>query len=174
MESSLPKNWPQSTKVDLDAKPERIVHIGSQQEYSFCNNSIRTVEYEWQPFPVKFLMEEFNPRKKFANCYFMIIGCVFQHFGLMGNTSDCPRVQIALYIVLLLTGVYKALEDSARHKADTKANSSITEVFDRNTKVFRKISWAAVQVGDILKVYSQQVVPADLVILEVNIPLSHL
>lgn len=164
---SLPKNWPRPTQEDLDAKPERIVNVGDPQDYSFCNNSIRTYKYEWYTFPGKFLMEEFNPKTKIANCYFLTIAGM-QCIGPISNTNGYPTVLIPLFVVLVVAGLFKALEDIARHKADKKANSSTTEVFDRRTKSFKVALWAEVQVGDIVRVHSREVVPADVVILEVT------
>jgi azurin len=36
--ASLPKNWPNSKQEDIEAKPKRIIRIGSDQEYYFKSN----------------------------------------------------------------------------------------------------------------------------------------
>jgi len=37
-------------------------------------------------------------------------------------------------VVLIVAGIFKSLEDIERHKADHKANSTVTLVYDDNTK----------------------------------------
>jgi len=70
---SNPYNWPNSTDEDIFERPKRIIKIGSDQKYSFCNNFVRTYKYEPWSFLPKFLLEEFNPTTKIANCYFLCI-----------------------------------------------------------------------------------------------------
>jgi hypothetical protein len=67
-EPSLPRNWPNSTEVDLQAKPSRIISVGEEQDYLFKNNFVKTSKYEIYNFLFKFLFEEFNPKTKIANC----------------------------------------------------------------------------------------------------------
>ena len=74
--SSLPNNWPHSTEEDLEAKPKRLINIGKSQDYSFCNNFVKTSKYELYNFLPKFLLEEFNPKTKIANCYFLLVACL--------------------------------------------------------------------------------------------------
>lgn len=164
--SSLPRNWPKPTPADLEAKPNRVVHVVAEQPFSFCSNSIKTSKYEWWNFMPKFLMEEFNPRTKFANCYFLLIAGL-QIIPAITNTNGYPTVLIPLIGVLTMAGVLKSLEDIERHRADRKANSSVTEVFDRNLKGFRQILWSEVKVGDLVRVKSRETIPADLVVLQV-------
>jgi hypothetical protein len=40
---SLPTHYPYSSQEELDARPQRVVLIGAEeQDYTFCDNSIRT------------------------------------------------------------------------------------------------------------------------------------
>ena len=45
-----------------------------------------------------------------------------------------PTVLLPLLVVLIIAGIFKGLEDLERHKADNKANSTHTLVFDDNIK----------------------------------------
>ena len=166
--SSLPKNWPRSTEAERNEKPQRIVMINTPQQFYFDDNSIRTYKYEWYTFLGKFLLEEFNPRQKIANCYFLTIAgmqCIRQ----ISNTNGYPTVLIPLFVVLLVSAIFKCMEDLARHKADRIANSSITEVLDHNTQLFKQVKWSEIKVGDFVRVHSRQIVPADMVVMEVYI-----
>ena len=167
--SSLPKHWPRPTADDLAAKPQRFVNLGKEQDFSFCNNAIRTYKYEWYTFPGKFLLEEFDPNTKIANCYFLLI-CGMQCIPIISNTGGYPTVLIPLSVVLTISAIFKCLEDYARHKADKAANSSKTEVFDHTNKQFKTVLWSEVVVGDYLKVRSRETVPADVIVLQVSEP----
>jgi phospholipid-translocating P-type ATPase (flippase) len=161
--NSLPANWPHPSEADLAARPERVVCVGAEQEFFFRGNSIKTSKYEWYNFLPKFLLEEFNPKTKIANCYFLLIAAL-QCIRVISNTGGYPTVLIPLTGVLVIAGVLKVLEDIERHKADTKANSSVTEVFDRNTKTFVPKLWSEIVVGDFVRIKSREPIPADLVV----------
>ncbi len=168
---SLPHKWPHTTAEDLELKPKRIIKIGSptDQDYHFCNNSIKTSKYEPWNFLPKFLLEEFNPHTKVANCYFLLISGM-QCIPAITNTGGYPTVLIPLVVVLLIAGLFKVIEDISRHKADTKANSSITEKYDFEHQRFKVVLWSEIVVGDFIRVTSRNVVPADVICVQVSEP----
>ena len=143
--------------------------IGKEQEFSFCNNSVKTSKYEWYSFIPLFLLEEFNPRAKIANCYFLVIACL-QSVRPISNTDGYPTFLIPLTAVLLISALFKGLEDRNRHIADRKANSTQTRVFDTAHAEFRPRLWSEVRVGDLVQVHSREGIPADLVVLQVSEP----
>lgn len=167
--SALPKHWPHPSKADLDAQPKRIVYMGQEQHYHFCDNRIKTSKYEWWNFLPKFLMEEFQPRTKFANCYFLMIAAL-QTVPKITNTGGYPTTLIPLLGVLIIAAVLKTMEDLARHRADNKANSSVAEVLDLHTLEFKKVSWSEVKVGDFIRVKSRETIPADCICVQVAEP----
>ena len=57
--SSLPKHWPKSTPEDLEECPKRVIMIGDEQTFSFCDNFVKTSKYELYNFLPKFLLEVF-------------------------------------------------------------------------------------------------------------------
>ena len=67
-------------------RPQRIVKVGREQDFSFCDNFVKTSKYELWNFLPKFLMEEFNPKTKIANCYFLLISGL-QCIGPISNTG---------------------------------------------------------------------------------------
>jgi phospholipid-translocating ATPase/phospholipid-transporting ATPase len=164
---SLPNNWPHPTQFDLKASPQREIHVGTSQAYSFSKNFVKTSKYELWNFLPKFLIETFNPRSKIANCYFLLIA-ICQCIPAISNTSGYPTTLIPLIVVVTIDGIFQALEDINRHKADLEANSSITKRYDHKTGRFFDVEWSFVEVGDILKVCSHENLPADLVVLCVS------
>jgi phospholipid-transporting ATPase len=163
-EHSLPKNWPNPTEEDLQNKPNRIISIGGgEQQYLFRNNFVKTSKYEWYNFFPKFLFEEFDPRTKIANCYFLLVSAL-QCVPAISNTFGVPTTLIPLLFVILVDGIFAFLEDYSRHKADTDANSSLCDVYSPTTREFLPVKWADIHVGDFVLVKSRGSVPADLVI----------
>jgi len=75
---SKPTHWPTSTEPEIKEKPLRYVMVGtdSEQEWAFCDNRVKTSKYEVYTFFPKFLIEEFNPRTKVANVYFLVIAAL--------------------------------------------------------------------------------------------------
>jgi len=164
--SSLPKNWPNSKDEDINEKPKRIIMVGSKQEYYFKSNFVKTSKYEIWNFLPKFLLEEFNPRTKFANCYFLMISAL-QCVPAISNTSGYPTTLIPLLFVVIVDGLFQIFEDMSRHRADKEANSSSSFVFDFDSEKFEETKWADIRVGDFVKITTRSTLPADIVILSV-------
>jgi phospholipid-translocating P-type ATPase (flippase) len=121
----LPRNWPRSSDADIEACPTRHVDINALQTFSFCPNLVKTSKYELSNFCPKFLMEEFNPRVKVANVYFLLISGL-QCIPAISNTHGYPTTLIPLLIVVFINAVFQVLEDLTRHRADREANTSVT------------------------------------------------
>jgi magnesium-transporting ATPase (P-type) len=218
--SSNPIGWPYSTEEDIANRPNRIIIIGGesntiidtttttannnnsnnnisdvdnneqQQIYSFCNNFVKTSKYEYYDFIPKFLIEEFNPKYKVANCYFLMIA-ILQIIPQISNTNGIPTTLLPLLFIILIDSVFQILEDIVRHKADNKANASNTLRYvgdkergvvegnsssnDINTahssspssSYFIKCKWSDIKVGDYIKINSREMIPADIVIIAV-------
>ena len=58
-----------------------------------------------------------------------------------------------------------AFEDYKRYQNDEKENNTKTEKFDHESKNFKKAKWKDIRVGDIIKVYRDEQIPCDMVIL---------
>lgn len=160
----LPPRWPYPTDADLEVRPQRIINVGAEQDYHYCDNFVKTSKYEYWNFLPKYLMEEFNPSTKFANVYFLIIACL-QCVPAISNTFGYPTVLIPLVCVVFIDGVFQVMEDMARHKADKIANASPTVRYDHATHQFVPVQWFELQVGDFIKVETRNTVPADIVVL---------
>ncbi|CAN0494049.1 unnamed protein product [Ectocarpus sp. 12 AP-2014] len=110
-------------------------------------------------------MEEFHPRRKMANAYFLVLASL-QTIPEITNTFRVPTILLPLSVVVIVDAVFAILEDVARHRADAKANASPTRALDvdlqRSAGKFRRVEWRDVQVGDLLLVKNRESVPADL------------
>ena len=165
---SLPRNWPNSTPEDIDANPKRMITVGvtAEQDFRFNGNSVKTSKYELWNFIPKFLLEEFNPYTKFANCYFLLIAGL-QCIKTISNTGGYPTTLLPLLVVLVIDGIFLSLEDLKRHKADREANSSTAYVYNPTVQEFEPVLWSDLVVGDFIRVEAHHIVPADVVILGV-------
>ena len=140
----------------------RVVQIGKDQDCAFINNHVKTTKYELWNFLPKFLFEEFNPRVKLANCYFLMIAG-FQCIGEISDTSGVPTYLMPLAIILTISGIFAVREDILRRKADKTANSSrITKLKYNNSE---QTIWENICVGDYIKVFNRETVPVDMIIL---------
>lgn len=163
---SNPNGWPNPREEDLNERPSRIIKIGGEQVFSFRNNFVKTSKYELWDFPGKFLLEEFNPYTKVANCYFLMISAM-QCIPQISNTNGYPTTLIPLLFIIFVDAVFQLLEDSSRHRADRAANSSTAYRLDAGTGQFVPCRWHEVAVGDFLRVENRSIVPADIVVLSV-------
>jgi magnesium-transporting ATPase (P-type) len=164
--SSRPRNWPNPTEQDLNERPQRIINISSPQDFFFINNFVKTSKYEFYNFLPKFLLEEFDPRTKIANCYFLMISAL-QCIPQISNTSGYPTTMIPLLGVVFIDGILQVYEDLSRHKADKEANASIAKKYDPIVQDFVECRWYELEVGNIIKVQSRDTIPADIVIFAV-------
>ena len=145
---SRPRNWPYSSEDDIAERPKRLINIGTPQDFLFVNNFVKTSKYELWNFLPKFLLEEFNPKTKIANCYFLMISAL-QCVPRITNTGGLPTTMLPLLVVVLVGGIFHVIEDLARHKADKEANSSITTRYDMVSRDFVKCHWFELEVGNI-------------------------
>ena len=152
---SLPRNFPHHTEDDLKECPSRVINIGRAQDYLFPNNFVKTSKYEVYNFLPKFLLEEFNPKSKIANCYFLILA-ILQTIPQITNTDGYPTVLLPLSFVVIVDAIFAALEDYSRHRADKEANNASTERYELHEKALGSLKWADLAVGDFVKIYSRE------------------
>jgi len=163
---SRPTHWPNSTEDEKAERPLRLIKLSpdGSQDFAFPNNNIKTSKYEIYSFLPKFLLEEFDPRTKIANVYFLIIAAL-QCIPQISNTSGYPTFLIPLSIILLINGVLAAFEDMVRHRADAAANGSTAHRFDQNDLMFTDCKWSDLYVGDFVLIRNRETIPCDCVIL---------
>eukprot|EP00605_Chrysophyceae_sp_TOSAG23-4_P001025 GSChrysophyteH1.ASY1.ANO1.1126.1 assembled CDS len=112
--SGLPDRWPNHDEEDLKQMPWRLINVGNEQKYYYRDNFVKTSKYTfyllvWDFLP-KFLLEEFNPKTKIANCYFFIIA-LLQIVPQISNTGGLPTTFAPLAVVVFVDGLFQVLED---------------------------------------------------------------
>ncbi len=164
---SLPRTWPNSSEDEISERAQREISVGGEQRFHFRDNFVKTSKYELYNFLPKFLLEEFNPRTKVANCYFLAISGM-QCLPAITNTGGYPTTLVPLSIVVTVDAVFQILEDISRHKADLEANSSISCRFCAVKDDFENVLWSELKVGDFVKIATREKIPADIVVVSVH------
>jgi P-type E1-E2 ATPase len=77
---------------------------------------------------------------------------------------------IPLFFVIGISMIKDAFEDYKRHLSDSQENDKLVLCLDRHTGRFEDKNWHKIIVGDILKIKSDQYIPADLLILHSSDP----
>lgn len=81
--------------------PKRLYVIDEERNAEFSPNVIKTARYNVLNFLPLFLMEQLNPRNKFANFYFACVA-VLQMIRPISITGGLPSIMVALTFVLFV------------------------------------------------------------------------
>lgn len=142
--------------IMLNNPPANAVH-------KFVDNHVSTAKYNFVTFIPKFLFEQFS---KYANLFFLFTAALQQ----IPNVSPTNRFTtiVPLMIVLLVSAIKEGIEDYKRRLSDRSLNYSQTQTLQGSA--FRDTKWIDVKVGDIVRVESEQPVPADMALLASSEP----
>ncbi|XP_004600454.2 phospholipid-transporting ATPase FetA-like [Sorex araneus] len=127
------------------------------------NNTIKTSRYNFFNFLPLNLFEQFQ---RIANAYFLIL-LILQLIPQISSLAWYTTV-IPLMVVLTITAVKDASDDVKRHKNDKQVNSRSVLVL-MNGKIIQE-KWMNIQVGDIIKLENNNLVPADILLLSSSEP----
>ncbi|DAZ94109.1 TPA: hypothetical protein N0F65_008973 [Lagenidium giganteum] len=130
---------------------------------AFASNVVVSAKYSVWNFVPRVLAAQMQ---KPSNVYFLFIA-VLQSIKDVSNTNGVPTILLPLTIVFICSAIKEALEDRERHRADDITNSRPVLALNASG-VWETRQWGDIQVGDIVKVLSDQTVPADLFMLSVE------
>uniref|UniRef100_A0A3Q2EIR5 Phospholipid-transporting ATPase n=1 Tax=Cyprinodon variegatus TaxID=28743 RepID=A0A3Q2EIR5_CYPVA len=121
----------------------------------YAKNAIKTAKYNIITFLPRNLFEQFS---RLANAYFLFL-LILQ---LIPQISSVPwfTTAVPLVLVLAVTGVKDANDDINRHKQDKQVNNRMVKVLINGE--LREEKWMNIQVGDIVKLESNQFVTVSL------------
>ncbi|SCU90974.1 LADA_0F07382g1_1 [Lachancea dasiensis] len=151
-----------------DTSAPRVIFINDHESTAaqgFGDNHISTTKYNMATFLPKFLFQEFS---KYANLFFLFTSAIQQ----VPNVTPTNRYTTigTLLIVLIVSAVKESVEDLKRAKSDRELNDSRAEVFSERHKQFVTNKWVNISVGDIIKVNSEEPIPADIIVLSSSEP----
>ena len=129
------------------------------QRTTYNDNSIRTCQYTIITFLPLAL---FNQFKSAFNWFFLIYNII----ATIPALSDLdPLAEATPFIVVLILNLIKeAIEDFRKYNNDKKANESKVLIF--KDKRFKRELCQNIRVGNILKIYKEDLIPADVLIIK--------
>ncbi|KAJ7188593.1 calcium transporting ATPase [Mycena filopes] len=155
--------WPwQKSKVLTGDRVIALNNAAANVEYG--SNFVSTSKYNLATFVPKFLTEQFS---KYANLFFLFTACIQQVPGV-SPTQQYTTI-VPLGVVLLASAFKEVQEDLKRHQSDSELNARLAKVLTpESTFVDRK--WKDIRVGDVVRVESDDFIPADMIILSSSEP----
>lgn len=165
-----------ASQKELGDEDARVVRVGdaerTNERLDFAGNAVRTAKYSPLTFLPRNLFEQFH---RLAYVYFLVIAVLNQlpQLAVFGRGASV----MPLAIVLAVTAVKDAYEDWRRHRSDRAENGRIASVlspaaaFDpEGAAQFVPTKWKHVRVGDVVRVVSDESLPADMVLLATSEP----
>ncbi|XP_056106258.1 phospholipid-transporting ATPase VB [Rhinichthys klamathensis goyatoka] len=136
-----------------------------QPNRQYEGNAIKTNKYRlWSFIPMN-LFEQFH---RMANVYF--VGLAILNFIPVVNAFQPEVALIPICVILALTAVKDGWEDFRRYQSDQQLNNMPCFIFSRKQMRLVKRRWKDVRVGDFVRVLSNQIIPADILLLHTSDP----
>eukprot|EP00047_Mylnosiga_fluctuans_P014816 m.41382 g.41382 ORF g.41382 m.41382 type:complete len:1201 (+) comp5665_c0_seq3:81-3683(+) len=155
-----------------------VVHVNDAEQnapFKYKRNNIRTTKYTILSFLPKNLFEQFH---RVANCYFVFI--VILNWIPQITAFGKEVAMIPIIFVLAVTAIKDAFEDRRRARSDSRINNSKCRALRYSHPVplsersmhgtYQETLWKNIQVGDVIELRKDEVIPADLLILHTSTP----
>ncbi|XP_048855511.1 phospholipid-transporting ATPase VD-like [Brienomyrus brachyistius] len=145
-------------------------HGPYQDEYcsiskGYQGNRIRTTKYTILSFIPMNLFEQFH---RIANLYFLFL--VLLNWVPVVEAFQKEITMIPLVVVLGIIAFKDALEDFRRYRFDKVINNNITKVYCGKQRRYVDKCWKDVCVGDFVQLACNEIIPADMVLLQSSDP----
>ncbi|KAL8162069.1 hypothetical protein V2J09_013558 [Rumex salicifolius] len=150
---------------EIDDENARLIYINdpvkTNERHEFSGNSVHTSKYSIITFIPRNLFEQFH---RVAYIYFLLIAILNQlpQLAVFGQGISL----LPLTFVLLVSAVKDGYEDYRRHWSDKVENSRLASVL-LNGK-FQSKEWRNIQVGEIIRIHSNETFPCDIVLLSTS------
>ncbi|KIY53948.1 calcium transporting ATPase [Fistulina hepatica ATCC 64428] len=144
---------------------ERVIALNNPAaNVEFDSNYVSTSKYNPVTFVPKFLIEQFS---KYANLFFLFTACIQQIPGVSPTQKYTTIVPLAF--VLAASAFKEIQEDLKRHQSDSELNSSKAAVLIPQNS-FEEKKWKNVRVGDVVRLQSNDFIPADMILISSSEP----
>ncbi|CCF60418.1 hypothetical protein KAFR_0K00630 [Kazachstania africana CBS 2517] len=151
-----------------EAYGPRMIHIidrAANDTMGYVGNYVSTTKYNFATFLPKFLFQEFS---KYANLFFLCTA-IIQQVPHVSPTNRYTTIG-TLLVVLIVSAMKEIIEDVKRANSDKELNNSKSQIFSKDFGGFVEKRWVDIKVGDIIKVSSEESIPADIIVLSSSEP----
>ena len=129
------------------------------QRNLFCDNSIRTCQYTILTFFPLALLNQFKTAFNWFFLIYIIIACI----PILSDKS--VAAEVSPFIVVIIISLFKeAIEDYRKYINDKKSNNTPVLIYKQNR--FYKDKCQSIKVGNIIKIYKDELIPADVLIVK--------
>jgi phospholipid-translocating P-type ATPase (flippase) len=144
------------------------------RKYNYINNFVKSSIYTAFDFLPKSLLFQF---RRYANIYFLIVTSL-QFVPAISPLNPITAI-VPFLFVLGVSMIREAIEDFKRHQSDNLENSLKVQILDNEfehktsfneRELFKSIKSSDLQVGNIVKISKNTVIPADMIILSCSNP----
>ncbi|CCM04383.1 uncharacterized protein FIBRA_06558 [Fibroporia radiculosa] len=156
--------WPWKRKEQVLTGDRMVVLNNSIANSEFCSNYVSTSKYNVASFVPKFLFEQFS---KYANLFFLFTALIQQIPGVSPTNRWTTIGPLA--VVLLASAFKETQEDLKRHQSDSELNSRMAKVLTPEGTFVEK-KWKNIRVGDVIRLESNDSIPADVILLSSSEP----
>ena len=148
-----------SRKIEFDR--------GNPLNFDFVTNKISTIPYTPYGF-VKFVWRSIGQNP------FIIVSLIVLLFYLLSFLSSIDQIEhlklyhsiafhLCILVIEILLGIFEYIKI---YLNDQKVNNQSTMIYSLHSKMFKKKKWKDIRVGNIIRINKDEVVPADIIILE--------
>lgn len=158
------RNGPSKEERVIPVNPETVSEDIQKLKDSYPKNVIVSSRYTIINFLPKSLLEQF---RRLANVYFLVIGIIAvigSYTGYYETAVEPAGILAPMMIVVFISVIKDGVEDFKRHQADRKINSQIAHRVT-STGIIESIEWQQIQVGDLLIIFGDDEIAADVVVL---------
>ncbi|OBZ69638.1 hypothetical protein A0H81_10594 [Grifola frondosa] len=157
-------HWPWQKKEQVLTGNRVIALNNSIANADFCSNYVSTSKYNVATFAPKFLYEQFS---KYANVFFLFTALI-QQIPDVSPTNPYTTI-VPLGVVLLASAFKETQEDLKRHQSDSELNARKAKVLTPEGTFIDK-KWKDIAVGDVIRLESDEFIPADVLLLSSSEP----
>ena len=160
----IPNTGTENTNVDRKNEFRYIDFGKGLGKSTYCSNEIKTAKYSiltWAPMS---LLWQFT---RAANIYFLGISIL----TCMSFSPKSPASMVFTFAMVLVFTMFKeAYEDYFRHRQDSLENNRVVHRLNVTEKEFQDIPSKQLRVGDIVCIYEDELIPADIALLSSSDP----
>jgi len=140
---------------------------GVSLSYISVDNEIYTITYSFKGY-ISFIFKKLI-ETLFNIC--LVLVCLYYLISFlldMGNLGDLNLLfSISFHLFILVVQILLATIDYISiYLNDNKVNNQIAHIYDNIKKKFVDSTWKEIKVGHILKIYKNEIIPADIILLE--------